>query len=169
MCLCCDVKCEIMRWNSLFMGSILHEYHYEPGKRDHIFTLSFPWLNFLFFSELTAKVVIFWLCVCCTMWIWRQGRWGVSLPWVAAGINRVTQVQGMTEFGLAQQLQTLALMSRLPLREVWIMSNEGELGWIKNIAPGIFANNLSATCHLGHCSALIWWNTLRINPWGHLW
>lgn len=76
-------------------------------------------------------------------------------PQVAAGINRVTQVQRMTEFGLAQQLQTLALMSRLPLREFWIISNEGELGCIKNIAPGIFANNLSATCHLGHCSALI--------------
>jgi len=61
------------------------------------------------------------------------------LPWVAAEINRATQVQVMMEFGLAQQWQTLALMSHLPLIEVSIMSNEGELGWMKDIAPGIFA------------------------------
>lgn len=74
----------------------------------------------------------------------------------------------MMELGLARQWQTLALMSHLPLIQVWIVSNEGELGWIKNIAPGIFANSLSATCLFGRCSALISWNTLRINPWGHL-
>lgn len=64
---------------------------------------------------------------------------GDSLPLVAAEINRVTQVQVMMEFVLPQQWQTLALMSNLPLIEIWIGSHEGELGWMKNMAPGIFA------------------------------
>lgn len=63
---------------------------------------------------------------------------------MVAEINRVTRVQVMMEFGLAQQWQTLELMSDLLLIEIWVGSHEGELGWIKNMAPGIFAfSNLS--------------------------
>lgn len=47
--------------DDVFIGSILHEYHYELGKRDHIFTFSIPWLIFFFFSEFIAKDAIFWL------------------------------------------------------------------------------------------------------------
>lgn len=44
----------------------------------------------------------------------------------------------MMEFGLTQQRQTLALMLHLPLIEVWIMSTEGELGWIKEYSTWHF-------------------------------
>lgn len=79
----------------------------------------------------------------------------VLCPDMAAEINRDTRVPVMMEFGSAAQGQTLALVSHQPLIEVWAMSSEGELCWIKYTAPGTFANNLSVTCPFGHCSALI--------------
>lgn len=143
------------------------------GKEITFLPCPFPDWTFCSFRSLLLKIRFSdYYRICCTLiQCESKGREGgeVLCPWVAAEINRVTQVQVVMEFGLAQQWQRWALMSRLPLIEVWIMSNEGELGWIKNTAPGIFANSLSATCLFGHRSALIWWNTLRINPWGHLW